>query len=107
MSRFRWAAKWRLANLGTPAPSVSRRIDGAGASGNVVEGNEIGTNAAGMFKAPVPDALERPAFPQIASALYYNVLQYGLSPATRAALNQAASPQEWNALYLSSPEFMR
>src|SRR5499427_1015661 len=68
---------------------------------------QIGANAAGMFKAPVPDAVERPAFPQIASALYYNVLQYSLSPATRAALDQATSPQEWNALYLSSPEFMR
>jgi uncharacterized protein (DUF1800 family) len=68
---------------------------------------QIGANAAGMFKAPVPDAVELPAFPQIASALYYNVLQQGLSPATRAALDQATSPQEWNALYLSSPEFMR
>ena len=57
--------------------------------------------------AAVADAVERPAFPQIASALYYNVLQYSLSPATRAALEQATSPQEWNALYLSSPEFMR
>src|SRR6516165_10099174 len=68
---------------------------------------QIGANAGGMFKAPMPDAVERPAFPQIASALYYNVLQYSLSPATRAALDQATSPQEWNALYLSSPEFMR
>jgi uncharacterized protein (DUF1800 family) len=68
---------------------------------------QIGANAAGMFKAPVPDAVELPAFPQIASSLYYNVLQYSLSPATRAALDQATTPQEWNALYLSSPEFMR
>ena len=30
-----------------------------------------------------------------------------LSPATRAALDQATSPQEWNTLFLSSPEFMR
>ena len=67
---------------------------------------QIGANAAGMFKAAVPEAVERPAFPQIASALYYNVLQYSLSPTTRAALEQAMSPQEWNALYLSSPEFM-
>jgi uncharacterized protein (DUF1800 family) len=68
---------------------------------------QIGANSAGMFKPPVPDSVERPAFPQIASALYYNVLRYNLSPATRAALDQATSPQEWNALYLSSPEFMR
>ena len=49
----------------------------------------------------------RCAFPQIASALYYNVLQYQVSSATRAALDQATSQQEWNGLYLSSPEFMR
>jgi uncharacterized protein (DUF1800 family) len=67
----------------------------------------IGTNAAGMFKAPPPDTTERPAFPQIASAFFFNVVQPTLSASTRAALDQAASPQEWNTLYLSSPEFMR
>jgi hypothetical protein len=60
-----------------------------------------------MFKAPPPDTAERPAFPQIASALYFNVVQPTLSQATRSALDQANSPQEWNALFLSSPEFMR
>jgi uncharacterized protein (DUF1800 family) len=29
-----------------------------------------------------------------------------LSPATRAALDQAKTPQEWNTLFFSSPEFM-
>jgi uncharacterized protein (DUF1800 family) len=67
----------------------------------------IGSNAAGMFKAPTPDAVERPAFPQIASAFYFNVMQRTLSPATRTALDQATSPQEWNTLFLASPEFMR
>jgi uncharacterized protein (DUF1800 family) len=67
----------------------------------------IGSNAAGLFKAPPPDTAERPAFPQIASAFYFNVMQPTLSPATRAALEQAGSPQEWNTLFLSSPEFMR
>ncbi len=67
----------------------------------------IGSNAAGLFKAPPPDTAERPAFPQIASAFYFNVVQPTLSPATRSALDQAGSPQEWNMLFLSSPEFMR
>ena len=67
----------------------------------------IGSNAAGLFKAPPPDTAERPAFPQIASAFYFNVMQPTLSPATRVALEQAGSPQEWNTLFLSSPEFMR
>ena len=68
---------------------------------------QIGSNAAGMFKAPPPDASERPAFPQIANAFYFNVVQHTLSAATRSALEQAGSPQEWNTLFLSSPEFMR
>jgi uncharacterized protein (DUF1800 family) len=68
---------------------------------------QIGWNAAGLFKPPVPDAVERPAFPQIASAFYFNVVQRTLSASTRAALDQATSPQEWNTLFLSSPEFMR
>jgi uncharacterized protein (DUF1800 family) len=29
-----------------------------------------------------------------------------LSPSTRAALDQAKTPQEWNTLFFSSPEFM-
>jgi uncharacterized protein (DUF1800 family) len=68
---------------------------------------QIGSNAAGLFKSPVPDAVERPAFPQIASAFYFNTVQPTLSASTRAALDQAASPQEWNTLFLASPEFMR
>lgn len=68
---------------------------------------QIGSTAAGMFKAPPPDTAERPAFPQIAGAFYFNVVQPTLSAATRSALDQAGSPQEWNTLFLSSPEFMR
>ena len=36
---------------------------------------QIGSNPAGLFKAPPPDAVERPAFPQIANAFYFNALQ--------------------------------
>ncbi len=68
---------------------------------------QIGSNPAGMFKALPPDTTERPAFPQIASAFYFNAVQPTLGASTRAALDQAASPQEWNTLFLSSPEFMR
>jgi uncharacterized protein (DUF1800 family) len=67
----------------------------------------IGSNAAAMFKPPAPDGVEQPAFPRIASAFYFNAVQPTLSAATRAALDRATSPQEWNALFLSSPEFMR
>jgi uncharacterized protein (DUF1800 family) len=65
----------------------------------------IGSNAAGLFKAPVPEAVERPAFPQIANAFYFTTLRPTLREPTRQALDQAVSPQEWNTLFLSSPEF--
>jgi uncharacterized protein (DUF1800 family) len=65
----------------------------------------IGSNAAGLFKAPVPEAVERPAFPQIANAFYFNTLRPTLKEPTRQALDQAVSPQDWNTLFLSSPEF--
>lgn len=67
----------------------------------------IGSGSAGLFRIGGPRPLDRPAFPQMANALYYDAFDRTLGPATRHALAQAASPQEWNSLLLSSPEFMR
>lgn len=66
----------------------------------------IGSGSAGLFKTDGPQPLEKPAFPQLANALYYQSLQANLGAATRGALEQAASPQEWNTYLLSSPEMM-
>ena len=66
----------------------------------------IGTGNAGLFKAEGPQPQERVAFPQLANALYYQSLQKTIGPATRQALDQATSPQEWNTFLLSSPELM-
>ncbi|NYE60911.1 uncharacterized protein (DUF1800 family) [Duganella sp. 1224] len=66
----------------------------------------IGGGNAGLFKTDGAQPLEKPAFPQLANALYYQSLQQSLAPATRQALDQASSPQEWNTLLLSSPELM-
>jgi uncharacterized protein (DUF1800 family) len=66
----------------------------------------IGTGNAGLFKTDGPQPQERPAFPHLANTLYYQSLQSTLAPATRQALEQATSPQEWNTLLLSSPELM-
>jgi uncharacterized protein (DUF1800 family) len=66
----------------------------------------IGSGSAGLFKSDGPQPTERPAFPQLANALYYQSLQKTLSAPTRQALDQANSPQEWNAFLLASPEFM-
>ncbi|MBV8032029.1 MAG: DUF1800 domain-containing protein [Betaproteobacteria bacterium] len=66
----------------------------------------VGYGAAGLFRTEGEKPVERPAFPQLANALYYQSLQYALGPSTRATLDKASSPQEWNMLLLSSPEFM-
>ena len=45
--------------------------------------------------------------PEIEATLQKASLDSGLGGPTRAVLGQASSPNEWNALFLSSPEFMR
>jgi len=67
----------------------------------------IAGGSAGLFKSEGPSPVERPAFPQLASPLYYEGMAPRLSAGTREALDQAGSAQEWGALLLSSPEFMR
>jgi len=67
----------------------------------------LGSNASGLFKTDDPMApRDQPAFPVLARPIYWQVLRPLLGPNTRDALDGAASPQDWNALYLSSPEFM-
>src|SRR5438552_3458078 len=66
----------------------------------------LGYGAAGLFRAEGPQPAERPAFPQLANALYYESMQKTLAELTRQALDNATSSQEWNMLLLASPEFM-
>ncbi|MBC7681063.1 MAG: DUF1800 domain-containing protein [Ferruginibacter sp.] len=66
----------------------------------------IGSGNAGLFKTDGSQPLEKPAFPQLANALYYRALGQTLSPNTQQALAQATSAQEWNSFLLSSPELM-
>jgi hypothetical protein len=68
---------------------------------------QIGFGSAGLFKPDEPGATDHPAFPQMQNALYFAGLRQRLKPNTLAALDQAVSSQEWNALFLSSPDFMR
>jgi len=67
---------------------------------------QIGSGSAGLFKPDGLNAVDQPAFPLIQNALYFNGLRQTLSPTTLAALEKAVSPQDWNTLFLSSPEFM-
>jgi uncharacterized protein (DUF1800 family) len=66
---------------------------------------QIGGGSAGLFR-PAGAPADQPAFPTLQNALYFGGLQATLAGPTQTALTQATSPQEWNALFLSSPEFM-
>ena len=66
----------------------------------------IGSGSAGLFRVDGPPPSDKPAFPQLSNALYHGVLASAFGERTRAALDGASSPQEWNVLLLSSPEFM-
>ena len=65
----------------------------------------IGSGSAGLFRAEGA-AADVPAFPQLSNALYHGALGASFGERTRVALDGASSPQEWNTLLLSSPEFM-
>jgi uncharacterized protein (DUF1800 family) len=67
----------------------------------------LGGSNAGLFKPDEGSSLrEQPGFPQLARGTYCMAVLPGLREDTRVALNDAASPQEWNTLLLSSPDFM-
>jgi uncharacterized protein (DUF1800 family) len=67
---------------------------------------QIGSGGDGLFKLDQPGATDQPGYPMLQNALYYDGLADTLGGRTQGALAQATSPQEWNALFLSSPEFM-
>ena len=67
---------------------------------------QIGSGSAGLFKPDAPGATDQPGFPQLQNALYFDRVRASLTSSTKAALSRAISPQDWNTLYLASPEFM-
>ncbi len=89
-------------------PLASAAWTGPGQMGVRFEiAHQIGAGAAGLFRPRDASLPAQPAFPQLQGALYYQYFAGVLAPATRAALDQAGSPQDWNALFLAAPEFMR
>lgn len=66
----------------------------------------LGSGSAGLFKREPADASRLPQ-PQLSSAFFHKAIEARLSAATRQALGQASSEQEWNTFFLSSPEMMR
>jgi len=106
-----WLTRLGEAPFNHPAPDgyalIESAWDGPGQMALRFEiAKAIGSGSAGLFRSEAPEATETPAFPQLANALYFENMQPREAPATRQALEQAATPQEWNLLLLSSPEFM-
>ncbi len=68
----------------------------------------IGSSSAGLFKPDGQDmrSTNRP-FRRSPDPLYFGSDRSHLASATSSALDKAVSPQDWNTLFLSSPEFMR
>jgi uncharacterized protein (DUF1800 family) len=97
-----------LYNRQTPDgyPMDAAAWSGSGQMGTRFEiARTIGSSSAGLFRADGATA-DAPAFAQLSNALYHESLAATFSERTRRALDNASSPQEWNVLLLSSPEFM-
>jgi uncharacterized protein (DUF1800 family) len=88
-------------------PMVAAAWDGPGQMAARFEvARQIGSGPAGLFKPDGPGAVDHPGFPELQNALYYTVLSKTLAQPTQASLQQAISQQDWNTLFLSSPDFM-
>jgi hypothetical protein len=84
---------------GAPAPAMA----GPMASEMMASG---APPAAPLTAPPARPAVPIPPLPKLQTAAYYSAIAPALAGQTKAALTQASSPQQWNALFLSSPEFM-
>jgi uncharacterized protein (DUF1800 family) len=78
-----------------------------GASAGVLFKPDASTAAATAPSSPATSSPAPPAYPILQTALEFDDLTHTLAPATQAVLTQANSPQDWNTLFLSSPDFMR
>ncbi|WP_019450619.1 DUF1800 domain-containing protein [Cupriavidus sp. BIS7] len=67
----------------------------------------IGSGPAGLFSGDDGQPTQRRGFPMPNSRMFYDTIEATLGPATRGALAQAGSQQEWNTVLLSSPEWMQ
>jgi len=65
----------------------------------------IGSGNAGLFSSEDGVKSSVTGFPKLSTRLYFDGIEPYLSKTTLAALDQATSPQEWNAFLLASPEF--
>jgi uncharacterized protein (DUF1800 family) len=68
---------------------------------------DVGSGAPGMFPGSGDQPKPPVERPPIQALLQKISLDKSLGTPTLSVLGQAGSPQEWNVLFLSSPEFMR
>jgi hypothetical protein len=76
-----------------------------GADGGALRGGAADRRGTAPDPAQQKEAQAR-ALPQLNRPQVKQSWQAALSPATRAALDRATTPQEWNAYFLAAPEFM-
>jgi hypothetical protein len=67
---------------------------------------EIARNISNSKLSIAMNAPESNKSVSIKNSSYYDIWQLLISDGTKNVLAQAKTPQEWNALFLSSPEFM-
>jgi uncharacterized protein (DUF1800 family) len=84
-----------IAVMGISAPSMVGSMSAAGAADTP------------LYIVASATAVAVPPLPRLQDAVYYKNVAETLGGQTKMALTQATTPQEWNALFLSSPEFMR
>jgi uncharacterized protein (DUF1800 family) len=66
----------------------------------------IGSGGAGLFDSDGKSSSSGAGFPGFQSRFFYRAIEPQISANTRDVLNLAGSQQEWNLLWLSSPEMM-
>nr|WP_315595069.1 DUF1800 domain-containing protein [uncultured Cupriavidus sp.] len=116
VSNLRPVINW-LNQLGEPlyghvAPDGYPSMESAWASsGQMVKRFEIaraiGSGPAGLFAGEDGQPGAQRGFPMPNGRMFYSTMEATLGPATRQALAQAGSQQEWNTVLLSSPEWMQ
>ena len=84
-----------MAMSGMPASTMSESMFAVGAA------PQLRSTVSSAPSVPVPP------LPRLKDAAYYTDEATALGAQTKMALTQATTSQEWNALFLSSPEFMR
>lgn len=92
--------------LGSGSAGLFRADDGGAPAAAPAMAAALAAASAAAMPTAVAAVREQPAFPLLARPLYWQVLRPAMGAATRAALDGAGSPQDWNTLYLSAPEFM-